>query len=192
MRNESKWLVVVVVVVVVVMAAVAIHLSQDDTEDTGIRPGDHPVFHRGSIVTESFRLDSDDNDTWITGTIAIYRSGSGFAGDIVLQYYEDPVDPSWIEFVTYHDFYMTEVRTDHVHPDGACLNATTLSWNGGSMSNSLLIEKYHDCAYRDDGTFMIHIESIDGMNPDQTQAEFLVGFDNGNKIHVYVDLPMGQ
>lgn len=193
MRNESKWLVVFVVVVVVVMAAVAIHFSGDDSDDSGFELGIPPKFYQGSITVQSFHVESEGYGTWVSGVATIYRSEDGFEGDIVLQYYEDPKDPFWIELDMYSEFQMTEVRTDHIHPDGQCHNVATMSWYDGQLSNAMLIEQYHDCPYRDDGTITIHIKSTDNLDSEQTCYVFLVNIGGqANAFRVSVDLPPGD
>lgn len=188
MKNEHKWMAAIIVVVVVILAAAAIYLSTDDQEDGDGIPS-HPVRYPGTVSVESFELNSEEYGTWMDGSVTIYRSGDGFEGDIVLQYYHDPADPNYMQVNLGPEFVMTEYRTDH--HDG-CYNTTTMSWGPGGpggIGSAMWIE-HTECKYRDDGAIAIHIESTYCLDPEQTQSRFVMALGNNVGIlDLFVDLP---
>lgn len=189
-ENAHKWLMIIILAAIVAMAVITTQPNGNDEKDPGVIP--YPEDLSGSVTSTDFYFDDDEYGTWISGTITIYRSGDGFEGDVLLKYYEDPSDPYWLQFNTYSDFYMTELRTDHMHPEGSCWNAEILTpyFQEGEFGNKLFIDMENDCKYRDDGTVIIHLKSTEFMDSEQTQSEFVIGLSYQDGHHIFADLPM--
>ena len=188
MKNEHKWLVAIVVGAVVIAAAVAIQISINNQDDGDGVPR-HPDRHPGTISVERFELNSEEYGTWMTGTVTVYRSGDGFEGDIVLQYYHDPEDQNYMQVYLGSEFVMTEYGTDH--HDG-CYNTTTMSWKptGPEYVGSGMWIEHSECPYRDDGAVAIHFESTYCLDPEQTQTRFVMSLGNNlESLDLFVDLP---
>ena len=188
MNNEYKWLAAIVVAAVVVIAASAVYLSANDQDDGDGVPR-HPDRRPGTVSVESFELNSKEYRTWMTGTVTICRSGDGFEGNIVLQYYHDPEDPNYMQVYMGSEFVMTEYGTNH-HDN--CHSTTSMSWKPTDpehVGSGLWIDR-SECPYRDDGAVAIHFESTYCLDPEQTQSRFVLSLGNNvNILDLFVDLP---
>lgn len=190
-NDVYKKLAIVVVLVIFIIVVVAICYAEHDENGEDPRSMLKTEDHSGSITTTDFYFDDEEYGTWIAGTIVLYRTEQGFEGDVLIKYNEPKTDPYWMQFNTSSDFYMTEYRTDHMHPDGTCsnVNVVTPYLVDGKPGSRMFIDQDNDCDIRDDGTITIHLKSTYLIDTDQNQTEFVVGLSNQDGHHIVADLP---